>query len=421
MRIRYMLAATLCILVNGCVTLGQATPEDLRRTSLQSVQAQLTQKRYDDAYKSALPHLDAPGEVAEQIRSLVRSTPQLRQIAFEDLKRSTEINAPIYVDSFLEKLKVFQQGKLIDESAIKEVVDWFDKMMREGNESGALPFTVLNNLDFTPSLRTDKARRIVFLRSLELVERGEKGRLSEAVFAWAERAGPVSDDFQALKVKLPHLKFSHSDLSTYVSRVFPEFAAKAIEEQSIRIHLTIEPQDRLLYEDVKKQLISNPVVSVVTGPSAATNMFTVTIKKHQLEFHQEPERTQQVSFPQHEVDTVSAVLLMPRNSSYLYDVTSGSAEVEYAMEVIVSSNGKESMNELLRDKIVRPYSFCANQRVQNVFGGSERANWIANDRMRSQCGNSIAPVRASSLRDDVISLLAKKVLSVPAISSKLLN
>jgi hypothetical protein len=105
---------------------------------------------------------------------------------------------------------------------------------------------------------------------------------------------------------------------------------------------------------------------------------------------------------------------MPRNASYIYEVVSGGAELEYGYVVTATVDGKVIYDELIRVKVGGQYRRCQNARIQNVFGGTSSAGFVANDDMRQRCAGP-SSVSIEQLRQEVFSKIIDGVLKVPPI------
>jgi hypothetical protein len=105
---------------------------------------------------------------------------------------------------------------------------------------------------------------------------------------------------------------------------------------------------------------------------------------------------------------------MPRNASYLYEVVSGGAEIEYGYVISAIVDGKMVHDEVVRGKVGGEYQRCQNSRIQNVFGGVSSANFVANDDMKQRCA-SPSSASIEELRKDVFSKIVDGVLKVPKI------
>ena len=107
---------------------------------------------------------------------------------------------------------------------------------------------------------------------------------------------------------------------------------------------------------------------------------------------------------------------MPRNASYIYEVSSGGVQLSYAFEVKATGKGAPAFDELVRDRASREWRSCSNARVQNVFGGVQRADFVANDHMQTVCNNASSPSSPDDLRSEAISRLVIAIGRIPAIA-----
>jgi hypothetical protein len=144
---------------------------------------------------------------------------------------------------------------------------------------------------------------------------------------------------------------------------------------------------------------------------------TVVITIERLRFNESrlPDRTQTITYAQYEVNLAAAMLLMPRNASYLYEITTGGAEIEYAFVVKGSRDEKSLLDVLIRDRRAAEYATCSNARIQNVFGGVQRADFLANDDMARRCRNS-ASISIDDLRRLVYGEIAETISKMEPLS-----
>ena len=132
---------------------------------------------------------------------------------------------------------------------------------------------------------------------------------------------------------------------------------------------------------------------------------------------QSTERTETTTYARYQVDVLKAALLMPDYSSYLFDRTTGEADIEYAFEVRAVSSDGVLLDRVIRDRITRNYAFCTNARIQNAIGGVQPAGFIANAHMAGLCSGDTARVRVSDLRGYVFDRLANEIAALPAIEA----
>lgn len=379
--------------------------------------------QYAAAVEEAGPFLGNVSSSSETMRQKIRESPPLLRALSESLAKQSKISTPGDGPQFISALNAAISRSLISEKASAALRVSFDEHVRTGNADGSLPYTVADDLSVSSSLRTEASRRTIFSRSIRLATSSPKfSNLNSGLFAWAKQFGANSPEMDELRQQLRNLYLTRSDLSSYVMEVFPNDAKALLVDKVVRLRLITEPPDRLLYEDVSKRIASLESIVVLRKDeslSPTKNLATIVLRKHQHDLYQEPERTQTVSIPRHEVDRASAVLLMPRDSSYMYEVTTGAGELEYAYEIVLLVDGQELTSNLLRDRISRSYSFCTNRRVQNVFGGIEGVDWPANDSMAASCNPIQKPVRASALREVLIEKLGDGIIRTLIASRRL--
>jgi len=235
----------------------------------------------------------------------------------------------------------------------------------------------------------------------------------ESVFSYAKAAGPQSEEFQALKAELPNLEISTQDLKGTVANLFPQYAAKEVGLREVTIRIAFD--DRLVEEDVLPKIRQlSPNLTVVNDGQAMVN---VNVKKLQWDERASPQQIQTITYSQSDVNILAAALLMPRNASYIYDVSSGGIQLAYAFEVKATSKGAAPFDEVVRDRASREWRSCSNARIQNVFGGVQRADFVANDHMQSICGSGGSPASPDALRNEAVNRVAIAIGRIPAVAA----
>ncbi|MBF0334954.1 MAG: hypothetical protein HQL40_15115, partial [Alphaproteobacteria bacterium] len=139
----------------------------------------------------------------------------------------------------------------------------------------------------------------------------------------------------------------------------------------------------------------------------------VKLKRLQWDERRIQDKIQPVIYDQYQVNLLSAVLLMPKNASYIYDVSTGGIELSYAFEVTATGKAFPPYAKLIRDRVTRQWQTCSNARIQNVFGGVQPANFVANEHMQQTCGSTQALATPDQLRDVVIDALAREIGQIP--------
>jgi hypothetical protein len=204
-----------------------------------------------------------------------------------------------------------------------------------------------------------------------------------------------------------------------VAAVFPAFASTRAKQMTATVLLSVKNGDRLMADDLQKYLGSN-LKGITWVKTDAPEVVKLEIEKIRENEKIIPESSQTITYAQHEVNLLSAALLMPRNASYIYTITSGGAEIEYGFGVTAISNGEKIHDDLVRGKVGGTYARCENARIQNVFGGVTSAGFVANDDMQRRC-NGQRSVQVEDLRRDVLSKILESVKNVPQIATSQLD
>lgn len=396
---------------------GCQTSKDVNTERLTNAESMLAAGNEQGAFDLLSTYIYTGSVYGERARVIVDKTPAFKA-KYSDFLRARiaeSRSAPLLEDRFAEVGKA-QSRNLITPAQAEELTRFADQTAANGNRSNTLQFDLSDNIQNFPSLGKPEAHAIIFRRSIDKLsaQTYEGSKMIKAVFEKAAVAGPKSAEYNMLTAALPTLRLSADEIREYVVPVLPNHAHKMLAERSVTVRLVVEPEDRLLYEDLasKVRQLSGNITLVTSGESAAV---TVTVRKLQWEERREPERTQPVVYPDYDVNIVAAVMLMPRNASYIYDLTTGGVELAYAFEIKAVGKTMAPYDKLLRDKANRSWRSCSNARIQNVFGGIQRADFIANDHMRQTCNNGGAPVGPEDLRDSALAEAARTIRAIPAI------
>ena len=79
-------------------------------------------------------------------------------------------------------------------------------------------------------------------------------------------------------------------------------------------------------------------------------------------------------------------------------------------------SGRQLADDALRDRITYSNSKCTNARIQNVFGGVQRAEFIANDDMVHRCSGSSSNKSIDDLRAEVYARITRTIAALPPIA-----
>ena len=349
-----------------------------------------------------------------KIKELFASYPKGRDYYRTYLEKSiVGISSASQAAAVFEKLSTVKSAGIFSDDQVRYLFANLIKVATDGNTTGSVPFDLGDKIDLFPELKSSAQQQIIVNRSIKNLQgNGSGSRPVSALMEYVQRIGVDSVEGKRMESLLPTMNIRRDELEV-VAKVFPKFAAARKEEITARVFMQVKNGDRLLSEDLLQTLRSR-VRGVEWVSSVDPKTTTLVIERLRNDEKTLPERSQTITYAQHEVNLLSAVLLMPRNASYLYEVVSGGAEIEYGYVVSAVANGKPIYDEVIRGKVGGDYRRCQNARIQNVFGGVSSAGFVANDDMRHRCaGPSSASI--DELRKEIFSKVVDGVLKVPPI------
>lgn len=261
---------------------------------------------------------------------------------------------------------------------------------------------------------------VAFEGALARISSGSRALNSDAdvVFALAGRGGPKSAEYKAISAALPKMWLTPGQVAQYVSPVMPAAAKSIVAQRTVMVRLEVEPDDRLLLDDLKKKIQSISDWISFSSPGGGTPV-TIKVKKLQWDERRAPDRTQTVMYASYQVNLLAAALLMPRNATYSYDVTTGGIELSYAFEVKATDRRQPPFDRLVRKTASREWHSCSNARIQNVFGGVQPASFVANDHMQQVCSSSAGPASPSAVSAQALDDVVQVIREIPAIQNAL--
>lgn len=318
-------------------------------------------------------------------------------------------------NAVFEELLVAKSASIFTEDQLNGLFSRMEKTITEGNVSGSIPFDLDDQINQFPVLNNPVHRQIIVERSIKKLQVSSSDRRQiKGLIEYVQRVGVGSEEGKRIESLLPTMNIKRSEIDL-VGSVFPSSAVALKEGLSTRVFLQIKGGDRILMEDLLQTFRTQlRGVEWVAAPGA--NIMTLTIERVRQDERILPERSQTITYATHEVNIVSPVLLMPRNASYLYELISGGAEIEYGYVITAVVDRKTVHDEIVRGKVGGNYQRCQNERIQNVFGGVSPAGFVANDDMRQRCsGPSSSSI--DELRGQVFLKLVEGVLKVPSIKA----
>lgn len=348
---------------------------------------------------------------AARVKETIQSTPKVRDCYWGELDRQvSKASTGPQAATAHKQIEVAKSSEVFPANQIDGLHRKLADRAAEGNTTGSIPFDLEDKTDLFPALSSPDHQRKMADRSVQTLQKAGSVRSNlEPLLAYATKNGQGSAEMTRIESLLPTLRIRASELPA-VEKVFPKFAAARKAEIVARVHLQLKGGDRLLQDDLQQALRAS-IKGVEWVPAPGPNVTTLVVERVRNDEKVIAERTQTITYARAEVNIAFALLLMPNNSSYLYEVITGGAEIEYGYVITASSAGQTIHDEVIRGKVGGEYRRCQNDRVQNVFGGVTSAGFVANDDMQRRCSGSSA-VSIEGLRAEVLSKVAEGVLKV---------
>lgn len=329
-------------------------------------------------------------------------------------KNISEITNTFRAKSVFETISIAKSAGIFSETQLNNLFTKLNNLVIEGNKNGSIPFEFGDSLEQFPELKTATHQQIIANRTIKYLQSGNPvGRSVNGLMDYIKQIGIQSPEAKRIESLLPSLNIRNNEL-IYCEKLFPVFAKNRKEAITARIFVQYKNIDRLLADDLT-QIITKNIPGIEWMNSAdGEKVISIEIERIRNDEKILPERSQTITYGQYEVDSTAAVLLMPRNASYLYDIITGGAEIEYGYVVTAHENGKKILDDVIRGKSSSTYLRCQNMRIQNVFGGISSAGFMANDKMKQQCSSN--PVTSIEiLRNEVYTKVANSLLKIAPI------
>ncbi|NYZ22785.1 hypothetical protein [Azospirillum oleiclasticum] len=403
--------------VLGAIALASCRTADYAADQLNDAEADVTAGRYTLALGKMNYYVTQQTPYGERARKTINSNEKLKATIpryYKELLNSAYSIARL--SEVGRQIPAMAQFGLIGKDAETELLRYADQYALESYRNGRYKVDLSHDISLYPSLQSPEIGSEIFLASLEKAK-GDSAPdpyLVKSIFSVVANEGKNSPKSKLVLQSLPEMRISKAQMQEVVAPLFPEQARKILADRSVSVRLFVSPEDRLLYEDLSSKLRDiSPNISLVSGSEQAT--VSIFVKKLQWEERQAPSMVQPVMYAQHEVDLLSAVLLMPKNATYIYDVSTGGVQINYAFEVKAAMKNEKPFDDLIRNKIVREWKICSNARIQNVFGGVQPASFVANSHMQQMCNGGSSAVSVDQLRDAAISEVVKTIRKIPVI------
>lgn len=353
---------------------------------------------------------------ASQVKQLFASTPKARDLYFSALETTiTEISSPSAALTAQDGIDNARIADIFLPAQISSLEASISKRVQVGNESGAIAFDLSNDVSKFPILASSAQRKILAARTIEILQSDKQRTMQiDALMRYIAERGRLSEEGRKVEAILHSFKIRRGEIEA-VSTVFPEYGMLRRSEVTAQVVLQVKNGDRLLTEDLVQTLKAR-VRGVEWMSSPSGRSIYLVVERIRADEKVIPERTETVTYAQHEVNLLSAALFMPRNASFIYEVSSGGAEIEFGFAVTATFDQRVVHDELVRGRVGGEFRRCQNARVQNVFGGITSAGFVANDDMQRRCSGPTS-VAIDELRRDVLTRLADSILKIPQIKA----
>lgn len=420
-RSRHLLKATVLIFlayltITACA--GHLVDPAARRLEL--ARERLATAKWRQAFallELDLTSLDPPSR--ERATTLVNTVTQFVPGLLEELRADVwRLDTSAAAMDLKQQIDALARTGLTSQAHVDALLATLNAHIAEANRAGTISFTFADAIENFPSLRDDPAIATIFEHSLHALQQGSSAHrplLVEKTFEFVKAKGTGSTEHRRLEQVLPTIKFSKRELEAFVKPLYPAFAEETLKALMVVVHLTTDPQRRLLEEDIKTGLLARSDLLTIVR-EAQPRAITVVVRELQFEERQFPERTQTVVVPYGAHDLSVAILALPRNASTVFEYAQGGAEINWAFELVASKDGQVLYERVLRDSVRRDYHFCSNLRVVNIFGGVQAALAYPNQQVKQVCETGQQPVGVSALRPVVVSRLVEEISGIPLIA-----
>lgn len=406
-----VLAVILSILVTACATYPESE-EDQATFHVNEASTQITKGNSYQAGNEIEVALTRPTG-KKKVEDLLRLQPKGREMYMAYVeKRIANIRGMLEAKAVLKVVSIASSSDIFTDDEAMGLWEQLYNTVADGNKGGWIPFNLNDDLDAFPVLKEPDHHQIIVDRAIANLQANSGVRLVPSLMEHVKQVGVDSVEGKRIEALLPTMQIRRDELDS-VAVMFPRFVERRRGELTTQVLFQVKNGDRLIQEDILKALRAK-VRGVEWVSAEAPNVTTLTIERVRHDERSLAERSQTITYSQYQVNLLGAALLMPRNASYLYEVVSGGAEIEYGYVINAQFDGATVHDELIRGNVKQEYRRCQNARIQNVFGGVSSAGFVANDEMRRAC-DGVGSVSLDKLRDDVFGKITDEVLKVPTI------
>ncbi len=194
-----------------------------------------------------------------------------------------------------------------------------------------------------------------------------------------------------------------------LEKMFPKYVAELRDHREVLV--AVRSADRLVRDDLEKTFKRDRNVRIVDESHAEV---IIDIERLQWTLSPPNESVQTVQYASYNVNILASTLLMPRNATYVYELRTGNASLQYAFELKVQDreNKKVVFDDLIRGRESTSWHQCINPRIVNVFGGTQPASFMANAHMQQICGGSSSAPQQGAMERTAYGKLYRRIIAM---------
>lgn len=354
--------------------------------------------------------------ISNYFTSTPQASPTYKSYLRGNLKRISNLKE---ANLLLESINAAYKSNVLDPSAYTELTSSLRNKVIIGHLDGSIVVELDDSIANFQELATKEHQTAIFERSIKtLQEPRTNPRILVAMMNRLVKVGPDSIEKMRVRSALSTINITASEIDI-IQSIFPELAEKRRKEIYLTTGFEVKNGDRLLADDLKKAIKSKlPFINFTD--LAQANELVISIDRIRHDERQIPERSETITYAQHEVNLFSAALLMPRNASYIYEIKTSGIEINYGYAILARQNGKVVFDEIVRGSTSAETRSCQSARIQNVFGGTSSASFIANSDMQQRC-NGARILSIEDLRVELFNKIAESILTIGPVNAAAKN
>ena len=321
---------------------------------------------------------------------------------FNEIKSLTSINRLNKIRSEIGKMYSLQA---ISEATIARFDLTIAESVKEKLKNGLMPISFDDTFSDYKFLNDSQFMDLIAINTINKYKNQPFFRIGLIDLSdYVEKSSLDSAIRVNMKEALPFMKLKRDDLKI-IEKIDPIFASERRLALTLKIQIEYKAIDRLTADDVDGVMKKS-----IRGIDWATSNNIISIEKIRHTEVTGQERTQTISYADYQVDRMAAVLLMPRNSSYLFDLVSNDISIDYGYIISYYKNGQKISEYVVKGVEAHENKRCQYKRIQNVFGGNQAAGFDANDDMKAKCSGSSKSIE--SMRSEIYTKLVNGILEI---------